>query len=178
MLLATVSRYTRSWYRPLSTQPKLAQLHDTKHWSYIKSFFPVIKKPLVGYRFALPGFMGGCLACCLITDTALCWLKHHARSAGQCDRNVAHKRVCSVSVLCCRRRCHSLLGSHNKRLSGRYHCGPSTAPELLLISRPSMTPRELLLAVYLLDPQKSYWGCHNCVSWVTVIGSSHSTDEQ
>jgi len=98
----------------------------------------------------------------LVADAALCWLKHHARSAGQCDQNIAHRRVCSVSVLHCQRHCHSLLGSHNRRLNGRYDCGPSTASELWLISSPNTAPRELLLVEYLLDPQESCWGCHNC----------------
>lgn len=43
VLLATVSPYTRSWYRALSAQSEPAQLHDAKHRSYINSFFPVKK---------------------------------------------------------------------------------------------------------------------------------------
>lgn len=36
----------------------------------------------------------------LITDTTLCWLTPHAKSAGQGDRDVVdHKRVCVSAVL-------------------------------------------------------------------------------
>lgn len=129
VLLASVQQCTRSWYKALSTQPKMAELHDTKHQSYIKSFFPVLTNAM-GYSFALAGFTGGFLWYHL-------WLQmqHYAGSHPMPGVLVRVTEMLwitrgSVSVLCCQWLCHSLLRSHNKRFHGRHNCGQCRAPQL------------------------------------------------
>lgn len=82
----------------------------------------------------------------------------------------------ALSVLCCWCSVTLSWGAPTRGFTGRYHCGPSTAPEL--ISIPRTTLWELLLVEYSLDLQKSYWGCHNWVFCVTAVALTHPTDGQ